>query len=186
MWLDKVKEQVPDLEVEWRSFSLEQQNSKEGTGWKAWEQGPEYEPRGLLALRSGVASRAYGADANWKFTLALLKARHDDKADIREISVILDISESVGIDRDDFESKINDPEMLATVAREHEQAAEQEIFGTPTYVFEGGKPAFLKMFAPPDENVMAAWKAISVIAAGNIQFGELKRPQPPWPRSIFD
>ena len=186
MWLDKVKEQLPELEVEWRSFSLEQQNSKEGPEWKAWEQGPEYESRGLLALRAGVASRAYGADVNWKYTLALLKARHDDKADIREMSVILDVAESVGIGRDDFESKINDPEMLATVAREHEQAAEQEIFGTPTYVFEGAKPAFLKMFAPPDENVMEAWNAISGIAAANIQFGELKRPQPPWPKGVFD
>ena len=186
MWLDKVKEQVPDLDLVWRSFSLEQQNSKEGPEWKAWEQGPEYESRGLLALRSGVASRAYGADISWNFTLALLKARHDDKEDIREMSVILDVAESVGIDRDDFESKINDPEVLATVAREHEQAAELEIFGTPTYIFEGAKPAFLKMFVPPDENVLEAWNAISGIAAGNIQFGELKRPQPPWPKSIFD
>jgi len=176
VWLDKVKAELPELNVEWRSFSLEQQNSKEGPEWKAWEQGPEYEPRGLLALRAGVGSRAYGSDISWKFTLALLKARHEDKADIRIMSVVLDVAESVGIDRDDFEAKINDPEAIATVAREHEQAAEQEIFGTPSYVFEGAKPAFLKMYVPPDDQALEAWNAISSLAAANIQFGELKRP----------
>ena len=40
-----------DLQIEWRSFALEQVNSKEGDGWKAWEQGSDYVSRGLWALR---------------------------------------------------------------------------------------------------------------------------------------
>ena len=31
-----------DLELNYRSFALEQVNSEEGPDWKAWEQGPDY------------------------------------------------------------------------------------------------------------------------------------------------
>jgi len=56
-----VKEELGDeLEITWRSFALEQVNSKEGDDWKAWEQGPDYESRGLLALCAGEASKSQG------------------------------------------------------------------------------------------------------------------------------
>jgi predicted DsbA family dithiol-disulfide isomerase len=181
-----VREEVPELNVEWRAFSLEQQNSKEGPEWKAWEQGSDYEPRGLLALRAGIASREFGSDVSWRFTLALLKARHEEKADIRQMSVILDVAKSAGIDPVEFERQILAPETIEVLAREHERARLLEIFGTPTYVFSGGKPAFLKMFAPPKEEAVRAWEAISSLASTSIYFGELKRPQPPWPRGVFD
>ena len=187
MWLDRVKAELgDDLEVNWRSFSLEQQNSKEGPEWKAWEQGSDYESRGLLALKAGVAARKQGDELQWKFTLALLKARHEDKADVRVMETIASVAAEAGLDVDQLKSDMDDSETISTVAREHEQAAEQGIFGTPTYVFEGAKPAFLKMFTPPEEETMDVWEGVTRLSTSTVGFGELKRPQPPWPRDVFD
>ena len=187
MWLDRVRTELgDDLEINWRSFSLEQQNSKEGPEWKAWEQGPDYESRGLLALSAGVAARKQGDDLQWKFTLALLKARHEDKADVRVMDTITKVAVEAGLDADQLKSDMDDRETIATVAREHEEAAEQGIFGTPTYVFECAKPAFLKMFTPPEDEAMGAFNDFMGIASGRKYFGELKRPQPPWPRDARD
>ena len=43
-----------DLQINWRSFALEQVNSKEDEDWKAWEQDSDYTSRGLWALRGGI------------------------------------------------------------------------------------------------------------------------------------
>ena len=99
---------------------MEQQNSKEGPEWKAGEQGPEYENRGLLALKAGVAARKQGVDLQWKFTLALLKARHEDKADVRVMETISNVAGEVGLDVDKLKSDMDDAETIATVAREQE------------------------------------------------------------------
>ena len=54
MWLDMVKEELGDnLQINWRSFALEQVNSEHGRDWKAWEQGTDYKSRGLWPLRAG-------------------------------------------------------------------------------------------------------------------------------------
>ena len=187
MWLDRVRTELgEDLDINWKSFSLEQQNSKEGPAWKAWEQGTDYESRGLLALRAGVAARKQGSELQWKFTLALLKARHQDKADVRVLETITAVAVDVGLDVEQLKSDMDDSETTAIVASEHEQAAEQGIFGTPTYVFEGAKPAFLKMFTPPEDETMDIWAGIQTLSNSTVQFGELKRPQPPWPKDVFN
>ncbi len=187
MWLDRVRTELGDeLDVNWKSYSLEQQNSKEGPEWKAWEQGDDYESRGLLALSAGVAARKQGRDLQWKFTLALLKARHEDKADVRVMETITGVAAGVGLDVDQLKADMDAPETIATVASEHEEAAEEGIFGTPTYVFEGAKPAFLKMFTPPEEETMDVWAGVKTLSNSTIQFGELKRPQPPWPKIVFN
>ena len=53
------QEMGDDLDITYRSFALEQVNSKNGPEWKAWEQGPDYESRGLWALRGGIASQSH-------------------------------------------------------------------------------------------------------------------------------
>ena len=93
IWLSRVRAELGDgLNVVWRSFALEQSNSKEGPEWKAWEQGPEYVSRGLLALRAGAAARRQGDDEHWRFALNLLEAKHVDRQDIRDRGTVLGIA----------------------------------------------------------------------------------------------
>ncbi len=187
MWLDRVRKQLgSEAVLNWRSFVLEQANNKEAPEWKAWEQGEEYESRGLLPLRAGEAARRQGEDQHWKFVLNLLEAKHVDRADIREREAVLDAARASGLDVDRFEKDLDDPEVLRAVARDHETAAEQGVFGTPTFVFEGAAPAFLKMYTPPEDQTMEVWGHFAGLATGARFFGELKRPQPPWPKGVFD
>ena len=182
-----MKEALGDeLEITWRSFALEQANSKEGDDWKAWEQGPDYESRGLLALRAGEASKSQGNDHHNKFFMNLLEALHVDRKDVREREVILEIARDSGLDMGSFEKELDDPNTLKKVAADHERAVEMGIFGTPTFVFEDSPPSFVKTYTPPKEEAVDAFRHFIALSKNSKLFGEIKRPQPPWPRGIFD
>ena len=57
-WLRDLKNELGEqLVINWRSFLLEQVNTKDkGDNWKAWEQPPDYISRGIWPLRGGIAS----------------------------------------------------------------------------------------------------------------------------------
>ncbi len=187
IWLSRVRAELGDgLHVVWRSFALEQSNSKEGPGWKAWEQGPEYVSRGLLALRAGAAARRQGDAEHWRFALNLLEAKHVGRRDIRDRGTISEIAGASGLDGAAFERDLDDPETLRSVVEDHELGASMGAFGTPTFVFEDGGAVFLKMYTPPETETMDAFEHMIGLSRGRRYFGELKRPQPPWPRGALD
>ena len=182
-----MKEELGDeLEITWRSFALEQVNSKEGDGWKAWEQGPDYESRGLLALCAGEASKSQGNKLHNVFFMKLLEARHVDRKDVRERDVILEIARDSGLDMGSFEKELDDSETLKKVGADHERAADLGIFGTPTFVFADSPPTFVKTYTPPKNEAVAAFRHFIALSRDSKLFGEIKRPQPPWPRGVFE
>ena len=183
MWLARVKEELGDgLEINWRSFALEQVNSKEGDEWKAWEQGADYTSRGLWALRGGIAARAQGTDAHNDYMEKILHIKHVEREDIRTREAVIAVAEAAEINVGDFTGVLDDPATLQQIGIDHESALERGVFGTPTFVFEDGTSAFLKMFTPPEDEAMGAFNDFMGIASSRKYFGELKRPQPPWPR----
>ena len=183
----RVKEELgDDLQINWRSFALEQVNSKEGDDWKAWEQGPEYVSRGLWPLRGGIAARAQGTDAHNRYMDKILEAKHVNREDVRTRDAVLEIAELASLDIDKFIEVLDDPGTLAQIGVDHEDALTRGVFGTPTFVFEDGTSAFLKMFTPPEDESMSAFNDFMGIASNRKYFGELKRPQPPWPRGARD
>lgn len=175
-----------DLQIEWRSFALEQVNSKEGDGWKAWEQGSDYVSRGLWALRGGIAARQQGQSQHLAYMTTLLEAKHVKREDIRDRDAVVDIAQGCDLDIARFIEDIDDPETLAQIGRDHEDALKDGIFGTPTIRFEDGTSAFLKMYTPPESETMSAFDSVIDLASKRKYFGELKRPQPPWPRGAVD
>jgi hypothetical protein len=187
IWLARVKEELGDgIEINWRSFALEQVNSKEGEDWKAWEQGLDYVSRGLWPLRGGIAARAQGTDAHNDYMEKLLHAKHVDREDVRTRESVLEIAATADLDIEKFTAVMDDPKSLAQIGIDHEDALTRGVFGTPTFVFEDGTSAFLKMFTPPEDETMSAFNDFMGIASGRKYFGELKRPQPPWPRDARD
>jgi predicted DsbA family dithiol-disulfide isomerase len=183
MWLATVKEELgDDLEINWRSFALEQVNSKEGDDWKAWEQGDDYTSRGLWALRGGIAARAQGTQAHNAYMEQILYVKHVEREDIRSRESVLAVADAAGLDVPGFRALLDDPATLQVIGDDHESAIELGVFGTPTFVFEDGTSAFLKMFTPPEDEAMGAFDDFMGIASSRKYFGELKRPQPPWPR----
>ena len=187
IWLARVKEELGDeLEINWRSFALEQVNSKEGDDWKAWEQGPDYVSRGLWPLRGGIAARAQGTDAHNDYMEKILHAKHVEREDVRTREAVIDVASSANLDLEKFIEVLDDPASLEQIGVDHEDALTRGVFGTPTFVFEDGSSAFLKMFTPPEDESMSAFRDFMGIASSRKYFGELKRPQPPWPRNARD
>lgn len=175
-----------ELEINWRSFALEQVNSKEGDDWKAWEQDSDYVSRGLWPLRGGIAARAQGTDAHNDYMEKVLHAKHVEREDVRTREAVIAVAATADLDIDEFTKMLDDPASLAQIGVDYEAALEHGVFGTPTFVFEDGTAAFLKMFTPPEDEAMSAFKDFMGIASGRTYFGELKRPQPPWPRGVRD
>ena len=186
MWLDRVKKASgQDLEINWRNFSLEQVNSKEGPDWKVWEQPDEHQARTLLASMAAEAARRQSQDAFDKFHLALLTARHGAKERIplNEEDALAKVAEEAGLDVGQFREDLKDRELLQIVARDHTEAVEQHgVFGTPTFLWEDGSAVYLKTFIPPEEDSVEFFEHFVGMMSGRSYVGEVKRPQPPWPK----
>ena len=161
-------------------------NSKEGEDWKAWEQGEDYVSRGLWPLRGGIAARQQGTSAHNNYMEKILHAKHVERKDVRTRESIIAIAVSADLDTNQFTSILDNHETLAQIGIDHENALTHGVFGTPTFVFEDGTAAFLKMFTPPEDESLSAFKDFMSIASRRKYFGELKRPQPPWPRGVQD
>lgn len=159
-------------------------NSKEGEEWKAWEQGEAYVSRGLWPLRGGIAAREQGATAHNNYMEKILHLKHVEREDVRTRESIIAIADAVDLEIGQFTSSLDNPETLAQIGIDHEEALTHGVFGTPTFVFEDGTAAFLKMFTPPEDESLSAFKDFMSIASSRKYFGELKRPQPPWPRGV--
>ncbi len=187
MWLDSVKKQYKgNLEIIWKNFSLEQVNSKEGPDWKVWDQPDEYEGKGIWALRAGEAARKQGKENFERFHIALLKARHEERRSINQIEVLEDVAVKSGLDAEAFRRDLRDRSLLENIANDHTQAVEEYgVFGTPTFIFEDGLATYLKIFIPPEEESISLFGHLVDIMAHRRYFGELKRPQPPWPKGVF-
>ena len=186
MWLRNVQEEKGErLNVEWRPFVLAQANSKKGPEWKAWEHPPGEDNRGLLALKAALGAMKQGERLYDDFHIALLKARHEDRRDLTDVRVILDVGKSSGLDVTKLKEDMDDPSLLKTIAENYGEATEQYgVFGVPTFVFENGSSAFLKMYYPSREESVEIYDNLTKLMSQWINIGEIKRPQPPWPAGV--
>ena len=170
------------LEIDWRSFSLEQANRANRTaepGWRIWELADDYPSRGLWALRAGEAARNQGPAAHGGYHMALLRARHEQGLDIADRAVLREVANGQGLDLAQFDAELADRRLLDRIAADHTRAIEElEVFGTPTLVFGPGRVALLKMLRPPPpEEALAAFESIRTMVADLPTVLEVKRPQ---------
>ena len=125
-----------------------------------------------------------GYDAHDRFMLELQEFKFVERGDIRDRQPILDAAKRAGLDLAKFTADVDSPDRLREIGEDHEAAIAQGIFGTPTFIFEDGSAAFLKTFTPPEEDSLAAFENMVLMARNRPYFGELKRPQPPWPQGV--
>ncbi len=185
MWLDRVAKAEPGLiDVTWKSFVLDQINSKNGPDWKIWEQDDRYDSRSLLSLHAGESAKLQGRDAFERFHVALLVARHGGRRlSLNDRGALVEVAREVGLDVPRFEQGLDDLSLLDNIARDHKEAVEQHgVFGTPTFLFANGTSAYLKSFVPPEDDSVAFFNHFAAIFADRAYVGEIKRPQPPWPK----
>ena len=187
MWLAKVRETYGDnLDIDWKPFYLAQANSKEGPEWKAWEQKEDSATLGLQAFAAAEAAARQGVGPFEAFQLAMLRARHEDRKDLSDESVIIEAAESSGLDMARFREDMKDPVILPETGKSHIEAVEEHgVFGVPTFVFPDGASAFIKAYVPPDEDAVGMFEDLTDVMGKWKFIGEVKRPQPPWPKGVF-
>ena len=176
------------MELNWKPFSLEQVNQKVGPDYHAWDESDDNLNASLWGLRAGTAAKRQGEDALRRYIPLLLKARHEDRRDLGDQELLKELAAKAGLDLARFEKDLADRTTLDEIAASHKEAVEERgVFGTPTFVFENGAAAFLKMIRPrTPQEAEKAFTSLVDMMEGQVFVGEVKRPQPPWPKGVFD
>ena len=188
MWLDPIVSQYSgNLELQWKNFSLEQINVANGGQGKVWDQTDLTKTRSLLASVAGEAARRQGDDAFNSFFMRLLSERHGgNRIPLNDIEILVDLAADVGLDTRQFKKDIEDPSLISIISDDHLEATEiHGIFGTPTFVFSNGQSAYLKTFIPPEGQGLETFNHFLGLFMERSYIGEVKRPQPPWPKGAL-
>ena len=189
MWLAKVESSTGSkVEVDWQPFALAQVNADKDAELKVWEKPDVIDGTDpvFLAHRSGLAAKRQGKEAFEAFFIALLKARHEEKADLNDPEVMKASAQTAGLDLARFLEDQADPDLLKVIGDSHTKAVEEHgAFGVPTFVAPNGKAAFVKMFIPPGEQASEIYDSLSNMISEFDHVGEIKRPQPPWPHEVI-
>jgi predicted DsbA family dithiol-disulfide isomerase len=166
------------IEVRWRYFSLTQVNSK-NDGWTLWNAPASEMVRGRLAFKAAEAARRQGRFDD--LHMPLLEARHRERLDLDDESVITRVAAGVGLDLKRFSADLSAPDILDAVAHDHREAvAAHGVFGTPTFLFADGASAYVRIASPvSDGAALEVFDRLMSIAAGEPRILEIKRPRRP-------
>jgi predicted DsbA family dithiol-disulfide isomerase len=166
------------IDVRWRYFSLTQVNSK-NDGWTLWNAPGSETVRGRLAFKAAEAARRQGRFDD--LHMPLLEARHRDRLDLDDESVITRVASEVGLDLERFAADLRAPDILDAVARDHREAvAEHGVFGTPTFLFADGASAYVRIAgAVSNGAAVEVFDRLMSVAAGEPRILEIKRPRRP-------
>jgi hypothetical protein len=173
-----------DLDVEWRHFSLQQNNSTEVDQPPVWRESDLASTRSGLAALAAEAAKKLGAEYFDRFFLLLLKERHaGSRVPLNDVGTFVEIARQSGLNVEDFQEAMLDSSLVEKIEEDHLEASEVHgIFGTPTFVFENGHTAFVKTFIPPVDESVDAFNEFMNLFGSKSYIGEIKRPQPPWPK----
>jgi predicted DsbA family dithiol-disulfide isomerase len=166
------------ISVQWKTFSLEQQNSKEGPDFMLWEN-PDYPSQGFMALVAAKAAINQGQPSFLKFHRATFKARHEEGKDIGDLEVLKEIALKTDLDLARFERDVARDETWQAAGEDHTESRKKyNVFGVPTLVFEQGKPVYVKLQSIPEsrEERLSLFELIADMGAERPYLLELKRP----------
>ena len=133
-----------NLKITWKSFLLEQVNSRRGMEWKAWDD-PRFTSRDIPpheAAKSILAEQ--GEDAFSRFHIAVFRAHHQQKRDIANPLELMQLAREVDVDPTVLAEDLRTRKYRAAVGADHQESDEHDIFGVPTILFDGYQPTFIK------------------------------------------
>ncbi|MHA7819399.1 MAG: DsbA family oxidoreductase [Erythrobacter sp.] len=85
----------------------------------------------------GLALEQMGPEAQTQLKLALFKAHFNQRADLSDRDVLLDLATSVGLHREAARAALDDEALEARVVAEERQAWDLNITGVPAMIVEG-------------------------------------------------
>jgi predicted DsbA family dithiol-disulfide isomerase len=169
-WMRAV-EQVRDVGVEWRLFSLRLTNDPDGN--------PLADPgvKGTTALRTlALVGRRHGSDAVGRLYRSLGERVHE-RGEPQTSTTLEGALDDAGLDRSLVAMALADDETVTEVRADHDAAvAEVGCFGVPTIVLDSGKGIFGPVVAqaPTGEAAGELWDHVRWLAEQD-GFFELKR-----------
>ena len=141
---------------------------------------------GLTAMKAGQAAKRQGSKPFEAFHLELLKASHERRKKMSDPTAITDVANSSGLDIVRFQKDLADRQIVEELGESHTRAVEDHgVFGVPTFVFPNGASAYLKMFRPSEDKAVQVFESLRTVMEDWKNLGEIKRPQPPWPKGAF-
>lgn len=138
----------------------------------------------MQAFWAAEAARQLGEDAFRRFHRTLLQARHLRGLSLDEPETLRAAAEKAGLERARFEGALadvarrlpaaGDRQRLAT---DHTRAVSLGVFGTPTLVFPGAEPVYLKLSrVPSTAEAVDFWEVLHSTAIDRPYVLEIKRP----------
>jgi 2-hydroxychromene-2-carboxylate isomerase len=157
IWMRDVRDQL-GLTVNWRFFSLEEVNRREGKK-HPWERDWSY---GWSMMRIGAVLRRHSmADLDAWYARAG-RALHVEGHKPHEPGVARHLLEEIGLDPDVVEIATSDPSTHDEVKAEHDRVIEAGGFGVPTLFF-GDQCIFgpVLLDPPTGEAALRLWSAVT-------------------------
>lgn len=134
-------------------FFLDQTHVEEG-GTPAWDD-PNRIPN-LLSLEAGVVVRDQFPEHFRAVHRSLFAARHDDRGDLRDRTVVHDALARGGVDADAVLAEVDKGWSAKAARTEHEDVVQRlEVFGVPTFII-GDDAAFARIMTRPQGDATLA------------------------------
>ena len=124
-----VRQQMQDIARQ-AGVSLDYQGEGDASPAMMWN---TFDAHRLLAWTLDLA----GPDKQMELKLALFEAHFNQRRQIGERAVLLDIAETVGLERTEAEKALNDEVIAKRVRAEQAQAMDLNITGVPAMIVEG-------------------------------------------------
>jgi predicted DsbA family dithiol-disulfide isomerase len=165
-----------DLELEFKSFSLENVNlPEEASADELWATATER--RGLIPAAAAKWVQTQAPDSFATYQRLMFDARHVDHEKIGQPDVTAQILSKAGLDGDAIVKEITEESKWLEAARaDHDEANELGIFGVPTFVFPGSAPAFVRLLEITEGDRALEIYGDVKTASLNPTIHEIKRP----------
>jgi len=158
LWMRDVRDQL-DLKVNWKFFSLEEINLREGKK-HPWEREWSY---GWSMMRIGVVLRRLDMDLLDKWYAVAGKALHVDGHRPHNPDVARHLLEEIGADPGIVEQSIEDLSTHDEIKTEHDRVVGTGGFGVPTLFFPDGQAFFgpVLLDPPTGDAALRLWDAVT-------------------------
>lgn len=157
-WMRDVRDQL-DLTVNWRFFSLEEVNLREGKK-HPWERDWSY---GWSMMRIGAVLRRESMDLLDRWYAVAGKALHEDGHRPHDPEVARHLLTEIGCDPAIVDASIADETTHDEIKAEHQRVVDAGGFGVPTLFFPDGQCLFgpVLLDPPTGEAAVRLWDAVT-------------------------
>ena len=132
-------------------------------GISAWES-PDNIPN-LLSLEAGIVVRDRFPEVFPAVHRSLFAARHDDRGDLRDRSVVAGALERAGADPVAVLAEVDAGWPRKVARTEHEQVVDDhEVFGVPTFILDG-QAVFVRLLTRPEGDTAGARATVDRVLA---------------------